>query len=34
MKVGKTDSHRNGKLDDNKALAQLGFQVKQDDFLS
>ncbi|KAL9385549.1 hypothetical protein Peur_022559 [Populus x canadensis] len=25
--VGKTDSHRNGKLDDNKALAQLGFQI-------
>ncbi|KAG6786713.1 histone deacetylase complex subunit SAP18 [Populus alba] len=25
--VGKTNSHRNGKLDDNKALAQLGFQI-------
>ncbi|KAG6748023.1 hypothetical protein POTOM_047918 [Populus tomentosa] len=24
----KTDSHRNGKLDDNKALAQLGFQIE------
>ncbi|KAG5231292.1 histone deacetylase complex [Salix suchowensis] len=23
----KTDSHRNGKLDDNKALDQLGFQI-------
>lgn len=25
--VGKTNSHRNGKFDDNKALAQLGFQI-------
>lgn len=30
MKVGKTYSQRNGKLDDRKALVELSFQVKQD----
>lgn len=30
MKVGKTYSNRNGKLDDGKALAELGFQVEED----
>lgn len=28
IKVGKTFSYGNGRLDDNKALAELGFQVK------
>ena len=28
MKVGKTFSYGNGRLDDNKSLAELGFQVK------
>lgn len=30
IKVGKTYSNRNGKLDDGKALAELGFQVEED----
>lgn len=32
MKVGKTLSYGNGRLDDGKALAELGFEVK--DFFS